>query len=45
MYGNCRGDALDSQLISDAKMCADYPPPLVALLSFIFGRGYFGGMV
>ena len=45
MYGNCRVDALDLQLISDAKMCAGLPPPQVALFSFIFGKGYFGGML
>ena len=33
MYDTCRVDALDSQLISDAKMCADFPPPQVALFS------------
>ena len=32
MYGNCRVDALDSRLISDAKMCVGFPPPKVALL-------------
>ena len=31
MYGNCRVDALDSQLILDAKMCAGFPPHQVAL--------------
>ena len=45
MYGNCRVDALDSQLISDAKMCAGFPPPQVALFSLFFGKGYFGCMV
>ena len=25
MYGNCRVDELDSQLISGAKMCAGFP--------------------
>ena len=33
MYGNCLVDALDSQLISDAKMCVGFPPPQVALFS------------
>ena len=31
MSGNCRVDVLDSLLISDAKMCASFPPPQVAL--------------
>ena len=39
MYGNCRVDTLDSQLISNAKMCAGFPPPQVAMFSFIFGKG------
>ena len=45
MYGNCRVDALDSQLISDAKIFAGFPPPQVALFFFILGKGYFGVMV
>ena len=32
--GNVCMDALDSQLISDAKMCAGFPPPQVALLVY-----------
>ena len=39
MYGNCRVDALDSQLISDAKMCAGFPPPQVALFSLFLEKG------
>ena len=39
MYGNCRVDALDSRLISDAKMCAGFPPPQVALLSLFLEKG------
>ena len=39
MYGNCRVDALDSQLISDTKMCAGFPLPQVALLSLFFEKG------
>ena len=33
MYGNWRVDALDSRLISDAKMCAGFSPPQVGLFS------------
>ena len=32
-------DALDSQLISDAKMCAGFPPPQVALFSLFLENG------
>ena len=39
MYGNCRVDTLDSQLISDAKMCAGFPPPQVALFSLFLEKG------
>ena len=38
MYGNCRVDALDSQLISDAKMCAGSHPPQVALFSLFLEK-------
>ena len=39
MYGNCRVDALDSQLISDAKMCAGFTPPQVALFRLFLEKG------
>ena len=39
MYGNCRVDELDSQLISDAKMCAGFPPPQVALFILFLEKG------
>ena len=39
MYGNCRVDVMDSQLISDAKMCAGFPPPQVALFSLFLEKG------
>ena len=39
MYRNCRVDALGSQLISDAKMCADFPPPQVPLFSLFLEKG------
>ena len=39
MYANCRVDALDSHLISDAKMCAGFPPPQVALFSLFLEKG------
>ena len=39
MYGNCRGDALDSQLISDSKMCAGIPPPQVGVFSLFLEKG------
>ena len=39
MYGNCRVDALDSRLISDAKVCAGFPPPQVALFSLFLENG------
>ena len=39
MYGNCRVDVNSSQLISDAKMCAGFPPPQVALFSFLGEKG------
>ena len=35
MYGNCRVDAFDSELISDSKMCVGFPPPQVALCSSV----------
>ena len=41
MYGNYRVDALDSQLLSDAKMCAGFPPPQVALFSLFLENGIF----
>ena len=39
MYDNCRVDVLDSQLISDAKMCAGFPPHQVALFSLVLEKG------
>ena len=39
MYGNCRVDALDSQLISDAKMCAGFPTYQLALFSLFLEKG------
>ena len=39
MYGNCRSDALDSQLNSDAKMCAGFPPAQVALFILFLEEG------
>ena len=39
MYGNCRVDALDSHLISDASMCAGFPLPQVALFSLFLEKG------
>ena len=41
MYGNYRVDALDSQLISDAKMCAGFPPHQVALFRLFLENGIF----
>ena len=38
MHDYCRVDALDSQLISDAKMCAGFPPPQVVLFSYFWKR-------
>ena len=39
MYGNCLVGVLDSQLISDVKMCAGFPPPQVALFSLFLEKG------
>ena len=39
MYDNCRVDAFDPQLILDAKMCAGFPPPQVALFSLFLEKG------
>ena len=39
MYGNCRVDALDSQLISYTKMCAGFPPSQVVLFSLFLEKG------
>ena len=39
MYGNCRVGALDSQLSLDAKICAGFPPPQVALFSLFLEKG------
>ena len=41
MYGNCRVDALDSQLISNAMMCAGVPPPQVTLLVYFWKRVFW----
>ena len=39
MYGKCRLDALDSQSILYAKMCAGFHPPQVALFSLFLEKG------
>ena len=40
MYGNCRVDALDSQLISVAKIFAGFPPLQVALFCLFLEKGF-----
>ena len=39
MYGHCRVNALNSQLISDAKTCAVFPPHQVALFILFLEKG------
>ena len=41
MYGNCRVDASDSQLISDANMCVGFLTPQVALFSLFLEKCFW----